>query len=283
MATLLTGLPAANALTESLLPRVVSLKAGGIFPTLAILRIGARPDDIAYEKGAINRCAKCGIDVRCITLPENTAEETLSTAIESINVDKTIHGVLMLKPFPNHIDTEKMIFLLDPAKDLDGMTIPSLAKLYSGKGIGFPPCTAEACMEILKFYNISVEGKKAIVVGRSLVIGKPVAMMLLEKNATVTLCHSGTANLEQECQQADILVAALGRPKFIGAKFLTSNQVVLDVGINDDGEGGLCGDVDFSVAEPIVKAITPVPRGIGSMTTALLAAHVVEAAENCRL
>lgn len=279
MATLLTGMPAGNALVNALIPRIEQLKNQNVFPTLAILRIGERPDDLSYEKGAMNRCAKCGIAVKQIILPVRVTEEELAKTVLALNLDETIHGVLMLRPFPEHINSDRIISLLDPKKDVDGMTAPSLAKVYSGVGPGFPPCTAEACMEILRYYEIPLAGRRAVVVGRSLVIGKPVAMMLLEQNATVTLCHSRTANLEAECQQAEILVVALGRAKFISTPCFNAEQIVLDVGINEDSDGSFCGDVDFQAAEPIVKAITPVPRGIGGMTTALLAKHLVEAAE----
>lgn len=279
MATLLTGMPAGNALVNALIPRIEQLKNQNVFPTLAILRIGERPDDLSYEKGAMNRCAKCGIAVEQIILPVSVTEEELAKTVLALNLDETIHGVLMLRPFPEHINSDRIISLLDPKKDVDGMTAPSLAKVYSGVGPGFPPCTAEACMEILRYYEIPLAGRRAVVVGRSLVIGKPVAMMLLEQNATVTLCHSRTANLEAECQQAEILVVALGRAKFISTPCFNAEQIVLDVGINEDSDGSFCGDADFQAAEPIVKAITPVPRGIGGMTTALLAKHLVEAAE----
>lgn len=279
MATLLTGMPAGNALVDALIPCIEQLKNQNVFPTLAILRIGERPDDLSYEKGAMNRCAKCGIAVKQIILPVRVTEEELAKTVLALNLDETIHGVLMLRPFPEHINSDRIISLLDPKKDVDGMTAPSLAKVYSGVGPGFPPCTAEACMEILRYYEIPLAGRRAVVVGRSLVIGKPVAMMLLEQNATVTLCHSRTANLEAECQQAEILVVALGRAKFISTPCFNAEQIVLDVGINEDSDGSFCGDVDFQAAEPIVKAITPVPRGIGGMTTALLAKHLVEAAE----
>lgn len=279
MAQLLKGLPAANALTEVLAERVAALNEKKITPTLAILRVGERPDDISYETGAMKRCAKVGIAVRHFLLDGNCTKEELLDTIREINADASIHGCLMFRPLPDKAMEEAACGLLAPEKDVDCMTAGSLATVFAGKGEGFPPCTAEACMELLDYYNIPLEGKRVTVIGRSLVIGKPVSMMLQNRNATVTMCHTKTVNMAEECRKAEILVVAAGKAGVVDAGFAAPGQIVVDVGINVNAEGKLCGDVAFDAVEPVVEAITPVPGGVGSVTTAVLAKHVVEAAE----
>ena len=277
MAELLKGLPVANALTEALAERAAALNEKKITPTLAILRIGARPDDISYETGAVKRCAKVGIAVRQFLLKADCTREELLAAIREINEDPTIHGCLMFRPLPDKAMEEAACQLLAPQKDVDGMTMGSLAAVFAGKGEGYPPCTAEACMELLTHYGIPLEGKRVTVIGRSLVIGKPVSMMLQSRNATVTMCHTKTVELAEVCRNAEILVVAAGKAGVVDGSFVSPGQTVVDVGIH--AEGKLCGDVDFGAVEPIVEAITPVPGGVGSITTAVLAKHVIEAAE----
>ena len=279
MAQLLKGLPAANALTEVLAERVAALNEKNITPTLAILRVGQRPDDISYETGAMKRCAKVGIAVRQFLLPEDCTREALLDTIRSINADPAIHGCLMFRPLPDREMEEAACRLLAPEKDVDGMTAGSLAAVFTGKGSGFPPCTAQACLELLDHYRIPLEGKRAVVIGRSLVIGRPVSMMLQARNATVTMCHTKTVDMAALCRSAEILVVAAGKAGVMGGSFAAPGQTVVDVGIHVTEEGRLCGDVDFAAVEPQVEAITPVPGGVGSVTTAVLAKHVVEAAE----
>ena len=279
MAQLLKGLNVANAITEDLIVRVNALKEKNITPTLAILRVGARPNDLSYETGAMKRCAKVGIDVRHFLLEETCTREQLLDTIRAINGARTIHGCLMFRPLPDKALEEAACALLAPEKDVDCMTMGSLAAVFTGKGAGYPPCTAEGCIALLDHYEIPLQGKRVAVIGRSLVIGKPVSMMLQARNATVTMCHTKTVDMARICREAEILVVAAGRAGVVDGSFAAPGQVIVDVGINVDAEGKLCGDVDFASAEPIAEAITPVPGGVGSVTTAVLARHVVEAAE----
>lgn len=282
MAEVLKGLPVANALTEALVERVAVLNAKNVTPTLAILRVGERGDDISYETGAMKRCAKVGIAVQQFLLPADCTREALLDAIRQINEDPSIHGCLMFRPLPDKAMEEAACQLLKPEKDVDCMTSGSLAAVFTGKGAGYPPCTAQACMELLDHYEIGLQGKRVAVIGRSLVIGKPVSMMLQARNATVTMCHTKTVNMAEICRNAEILVVAAGKAGVVDGSFAAPGQIVVDVGINVDAEGKLCGDVNFADVEPVVEAITPVPGGVGSVTTAVLAKHVIEAAEKTR-
>ena len=279
MAELWKGAPVAAALTERLIPRAQALAEKGVTPTLAIVRVGERPEDLSYERGALKRCEKVGIAVRQFLLTSEATQTDLMEVIEEINRDDSIHGCLMFRPLPKHMDEQAACAALSPAKDVDGITAGSLAAVFSGSGAGYPPCTAQACLEILDHYGYELKGKRAVVVGRSLVIGKPVSMLLLGRHATVTICHTRTADLAAECRRAEVLVAAAGKAGAVSAQCLAPGQVVLDVGINVDENGNLAGDVDFTAAETTVDAITPVPGGVGAVTTSVLARHVIEAAE----
>lgn len=279
MAELLMGAPVAAALTGALTQRVEKLNAAGITPTLAILRVGERPDDISYETGAMKRCAKIGIAVKRFLLPAGCSKLELRAVIEHINAVHAIHGCLMFRPLPDREMEETACALLAPEKDVDGMTSGSLASVFTGRGAGYPPCTAQACMELLEHYGVDLTGKRAVVIGRSLVIGRPVSMMLQAKNATVTMCHTRTVDLPAVCREAEVLVAAAGRAGMVDGSFTAPGQVVIDVGVNVVGDGKLCGDVAFDEVEPVAGAITPVPGGVGAVTSAVLAKHVVEAAE----
>ncbi|MBQ3277368.1 MAG: bifunctional 5,10-methylene-tetrahydrofolate dehydrogenase/5,10-methylene-tetrahydrofolate cyclohydrolase [Oscillospiraceae bacterium] len=279
MAEILKGAPAAAALTEQLIRRAEALKERGVVPTLAILRVGEREDDISYETGARKRCAKVGVEVRQFLLPADGTKEQLLDAVREINADRSIHGCLMFRPLPDRDMENAACALLAPEKDVDGMTAGSLAAVYAGKGAGFAPCTAQAVMELLDHYGVALTGKRAVVVGRSLVIGRPVAMLLQQKNATVTMCHTRTADLPGECRRADVLVVAAGKAGVVTKDYVAPGQTVIDVGIHVGEDGKLCGDVKFDEAEGVVSAITPVPGGVGSVTTAVLCKHVIEAAE----
>ena len=241
--------------------------------------MGERPEDLSYERGALKRCEKVGIAVRQYLLTAASSQTDLMEVIEEINRDDSIHGCLLFRPLPKHMDEAAICAALSPAKDVDGITAGSLAAVFSGSGAGYPPCTAQACLEILDHYGYELKGKRVVVVGRSLVIGKPVSMLLLGRHATVTICHTRTADLPAECRLADVLVAAAGKAGAVSAQCLAPGQVVLDVGINVDEDGNLVGDVDFAAAENTVEAITPVPGGVGAVTTSVLARHVIEAAE----
>jgi len=279
MAELLKGAAVVAAMNERLTAEVAALKEKGVTPTLAILRVGEREDDISYEKGAMKRCATVGVEVKNVVLPADVTQEELMKNIEALNNDKSVHGVLIFRPLPKHLDEEAVRQALKPEKDIDGITDGSLAGVFTGSGKGFPPCTAQACMEILDHYKIDCKGKRAVVIGRSLVVGKPAAVMLMAKNATVTVCHTKTVDMPSLARQAEILIVAAGKANAITKEYLSPGQVVIDVGINVNEEGKLCGDVKFDDAEPIVGAITPVPGGVGTVTTSVLVSHVVEAAK----
>lgn len=281
MSELMLGLPVAKAINERLLPQIAELKAKGTCPKLAILRVGERPDDLSYERGALKRCDTLGIEAEVIQVPDDVATtESLIAAVQDLNARGDVHGVLMFRPLPRSIDQEAVCEALDPAKDVDCLTSGSLYGVFANKPRGFAPCTAEAVVELLDFYGVNLDGADVCVVGRSLVIGKPVSVMLQARNATVTMCHTHTADLAAHCRAARIVVAAAGHAKTVGADCVREGQVIVDVGINwDEAAQKLVGDVDFDAVEPVVAAVTPVPRGVGSVTTAVLAKHVVEAAQ----
>ena len=281
MSELMLGLPVAKAINERLLPQIADLKARGTCPKLAILRVGERPDDLSYERGALKRCETLGIEAEVIQVAADTATtETLIAAVQDLNARDDVHGVLMFRPLPRAIDQEAVCEALDPAKDVDCLNSGSLYGVFANKPRGFAPCTAEAVVELLDYYDVNLDGADVCVVGRSLVIGKPVSVMLQARNATVTMCHTHTADLAAHCRVAQIVVAAAGHAKTVGAECVREGQVIVDVGINWDEEAQkLVGDVDFDAVEPVVAAITPVPRGVGSVTTAVLAKHVVQAAQ----
>lgn len=283
MTELLRGAPVAAAITEEVAARVASLAERGVAPALAILRVGERPDDLSYERAAAKRCERVGIAVRRLAFPEDVRTEVLLDAVRRVNEDASIHGCLVMRPLPAHVDEAAVCAALDPAKDVDGVTAGSLYGVFAGQGVGFPPCTAQAVLALLDHYGVRLSGARAVVVGRSLVIGRPVALMLLARDATVTLCHTRTADLAAELRRADVIVVAAGHAATVGADALRPGQVVVDVGINwDESSQSLVGDVDFAAADGVVRAITPVPGGVGSVTTAILARHVAEAAERSR-
>lgn len=280
MAELLKGSAVAKSLTEGSKAKAAELRERGIVPTLAIVRLGENPGDLAYEKGALKRAAQTGIEVRSFVFEEGISQEELIGAIEEINQDDSIHGVLLFRPLPKHIDEKAVCESLRPEKDMDGITSGSMAGVFMDSNLGYPPCTAEACIELLDHYGIELKGQKVTVFGRSLVIGKPVAMMAMRRHATITMCHSRTRleDFAKAGQEADIVIAALGRAKMVGSDKLGKGQVLIDVGINVDENGNLCGDMDFDEVQNDAAMITPVPGGVGSVTTAVLMKHVVAAA-----
>ena len=279
MAELWKGAPVAAALSERTAADAAALKERGIIPTLAIFRVGERDDDLAYERGAMKRCEKVGVAVKNVVLPADVDSDTFFFTLDELNRDDSVHGILMFRPLPKQLDGEKARRMLSPAKDVDGCTDGSLAGVFTNTAVGFPPCTAQAAMELLKYYGVALKGKRAVVIGRSLVIGRPVAMMLMHANATVTVCHTRTVDVPAVAREADVLVAASGQMESVGASYLKPGQIVIDVGIGwNELKQKLCGDVCFEEAEPLVAALTPVPGGVGSVTTAVLCSHVVEAA-----
>ena len=290
MAKLLLGKEVTDALNGKLMERTAALREKGIVPTLAIVRCGANPSDLSYEKGATKRAELVGVAVKKYELPEDVTKEALLATIDEINADAAIHGVLMFRPLPKHLkgDQNEICNRLDPKKDVDCMTDLSNAGVFEGRtDLGYAPCTPEACMEILDYYGIDCKGKSAVVIGRSLVVGKPAAMMLMGKHATVTVCHTKTVNTAEVARSADILVSSAGVLGSLTKDFVRPGQVVIDVSINWDpnkpnskgGKGAIAGDAVFEEVEPIVEAVTPVPGGVGSVTTSVLMKHVVEAAE----
>ena len=289
MAKRLLGKEVNEAIVANLLERTNALREKGIVPTLGILRVGANPSDLSYEKGATTKGEQVGVDVKKFELPEDATKEQVLAMIDQLNADDSIHGVLMFRPLPKHLknDQNEICNRLDPKKDVDCMTHLSNAGVFEDrKDLGYAPCTPAACMEILDHYGIDCKGKNAVVIGRSLVVGKPAAMMLMSKNATVTICHTKTVNTAEICKNADIIISAAGVLKSLTADYVRPGQVVIDVSMNWDaekittkGKCGMSGDAIFDEVEPIVDAITPVPGGVGAVTTSVLMKHVVEAAE----
>ena len=281
MAERLAGKAVADAIKEDLTKKVGALKAKGIIPKLGIVRVGARPDDLYYEGGAKKTCESIGMEYEVFAYPVDIDQEDFERAIIEVGANKSINGILMFAPLPKHLDERKIRFMIPVEKDVDCMNLDSAAKVFADDSTGLAPCTPTACMEILKYYDIPLKGKKVVVLGRSLVVGKPVAMLLLREHATVTICHSRTENLPEVCAGADVLVAAVGRAKMVKASYVRSGMAVIDVGINEDPDnpGKYVGDVDYAEVEPVVEKITPVPGGVGSVTTAVLCKHTVMACE----
>ena len=288
MAKKLLGKEVNEALVAALQTRTAALKEKGVQPTLGIIRLGENPSDLSYEKGATKRAEEVGVAVKNYILPEDASKEDVLKVIDEVNADASVHGVLMFRPLPKHLkaDQDEICNRLAPSKDVDSMTHMSNAGVFEGQDLGYAPCTPAACMEILDHYGIDCKGKNAVVIGRSLVVGKPAAMMLMAKNATVTICHTRTVNTAEICRNADIIVTAAGVLNSLTRDFVREGQIVIDVSMNwnpekitTKGKGGMSGDCVFEEVEPIVEAITPVPGGVGAVTTTVLMKHVVEAAE----
>ena len=288
MAKQLLGKEVNEALVAALQARTAALKEKGVQPTLGIIRLGENPSDLSYEKGATKRAEEVGVAVKNYILPETATKEDVLKVIDEVNADASVHGVLMFRPLPKHLknDQDEICNRLAPCKDVDSMTHMSNAGVFEGQDLGYAPCTPAACMEILDHYGIDCKGKNAVVIGRSLVVGKPAAMMLMGKNATVTVCHTKTVNTAEICKKADIIISAAGVLNSLTKDFVREGQIVIDVSMNwnpekitSKGKGGMSGDCVFAEVEPIVEAITPVPGGVGAVTTSVLMKHVVEAAE----
>ena len=288
MAKRLLGKEVNEALVAALQTRTAALREKGVTPTLGIIRLGENPSDLSYEKGATKRAEEVGVAVKNYILPEDASKEDVLKVIDEVNADDSVHGVLMFRPLPKHLkaDQDEICNRLAPCKDVDSMTHMSNAGVFEGQDLGYAPCTPAACMEILDHYGIDCKGKNAVVIGRSLVVGKPAAMMLMGKNATVTVCHTRTVNTAEICKGADIIVTAAGVLNSLTKDFVREGQIVIDVSMNwnpekitSKGKGGMSGDCVFDEVEPIVEAITPVPGGVGAVTTTVLMKHVVEAAE----
>lgn len=282
MTDLLKGKPVFDEIIAKLAIKITALKKTNRIPKLAIIRVGENADDLYYEQSIQKTCAVIGMDCRVFNYKETIEQQALENAIVKIANTPSIHGILVLMPLPPVLNDQRIRRLIPPTKDVDGLNVETAGKLYMDDASAFSPCTPAACLALLKFYNISLDGKNCVIIGRSLTVGKPLSLLLLRKNATVTICHSKTRQLAPICQQADILIAAVGRAKMITPDFTHKNQIILDVGINKDKDnpGSYCGDVDFEKVAPLVRKITPVPGGIGSITTAILSQHAVTAASN---
>ncbi len=278
-ATILEGPKVAEAISEDVMRRVQALRGQGVVPQLAIMRVGERPDDLSYERGACKRAEVTGVAVKKLVFDEGVTTDELVACVEAVNADDSVHGLLILRPLPTHVDEERVCNALATYKDVDACNERSLGAIFTGANVGFAPCTAQACIEILDHYGIEVAGKRAVVIGRSLVIGRPLSMLLLERNATVTIAHSRTVELERLAREADIVVACVGRAAMIGKPHASAGQTLIDVGINVTEDGTLVGDIAFDDVVDVVDAVTPVPRGVGSVTTSVLCKHVVQAAE----
>ena len=253
-------------------------KLDGHVPTAAIVRVGERPDDLSYEKGVIKKIASFGMEAKTYVFPEDISEEEFLEEFRKINADESVDGILLFMPLPKHMNGKLFESAIDPVKDLDGISPVNRAKVFAGEADGFAPCTAEAVIEVLKAFEIPMAGKRAVVVGRSMVVGRPLSMLFLKENATVTVCHTRTADLKEECKRAEILVAAAGKAKMLDKEYVADGAVVIDVGINVDENGKLCGDVKWEGLDEAASAATPVPGGVGAVTTAVLCKHLAQAA-----
>ena len=276
--TFMKGAEVAAQMKETLQTELQALRQRGIVPKLGIVRVGERPDDMSYERGALKRFEGLGIAVQVFEFPQDIAQEAFAAAFAEINESPDVHGILLFRPLPKHLDEEAVKKTVNPLKDVDGMSPLSVAKVFSGEPDGFAPCTPSAVMEMLAHYGIELAGKNVAIVGRSMVVGRPLSMLMLKKDATVTLCHTKTRDMESICRGADIVVAAAGKARMLTPAYVSPHSVVVDVGINMDAEGKLCGDVDYDAVSSTVTAISPVPGGVGAVTTSVLAKHVLKAA-----
>lgn len=279
MGEIIKGKAVADAMTSALILEVEELKKENINPKLKIVRVGAHESDLAYERGALKRMEKCGILSEVLELPLDITQDDFIKELSSVNADPDVNGILLFRPLPKQLDEEVIKHVISAEKDIDCLNPENVAKVMEGDKTGFPPCTPTACVEILKHYNVPLQGANVCVVGRSMVVGKPVAMLLLGENATVTITHSRTANLPEVVAKADIVVAAVGRANLVTKEWLKPGAVVIDVGINVDEEGNMCGDAETAGCLEVASMVTPVPAGVGSVTTSVLAKHVVKAAK----
>lgn len=271
----LRGAPVARAIMDKTAGEITRLAQAGIIPKLAVFRVGSREDDIAYERSIIKRFSAAGAAVEVMALSEDAMQEELEAAVRRAADDESVHGILVFSPLPKKFNAGRIRMLIPTEKDVDGMTDASLAGVFRGDKSAFAPCTAQAVVEILRYYGMeNLAGKRVTVVGRSTVVGKPLAMLLLGMNATVTVCHTKTADTAAECRRADVVIACAGQARMVTDEYMSAGQTIIDVGINADGDG-ICGDVDYAAAQSIVAAATPVPGGVGAVTTAVLLSHTV--------
>lgn len=281
MAKLIDGKAISQQIKDELKEQVAAMKAAGTEIGMAVIQVGNDPASSVYVRNKKKACEYIGIRSESYELPENTSQEELIQLIERLNQDEKIHGILVQLPVPDHIDEDQVIKAISPKKDVDGFHPQSVGALSIGQP-GFVSCTPAGIIQLLKRSGVEIEGKECVVIGRSNIVGKPMALLLLRENGTVTVTHSKTKNLKEVCKRADILVVAIGRPKMIDASYVKEGAVVIDVGIHRNENNKLCGDVDYASVEPIASAITPVPGGVGPMTIAMLMHNCVEAVELCK-
>ena len=279
MALVMKGSNVSSRMKEMLLAKVSDLKKDGISPALAVVRVGNSESDDVYERSILKRFNPLGVDVQVHEFPATISQTDFDAQFMAVNDDPKIHGILLFRPLPEGLSDKFVRLHMNPLKDIDGMSPLNEAGIFEGGSEGFAPCTASAVMNVLAQYGYDPSGKNVVIVGRSMVIGRPLSMLMLKANATVTVCHSKTQNLPDVCRKADILVAAVGHAKMITKDYVSRKSVVIDVGIDTDSDGNLCGDVDYERVEPIVQAITPVPGGVGAVTTSVLAENLVKAAK----
>lgn len=277
MAKIIKGKPVADKITEELSKEIEEIQKQGGQPKLATLRVGERGDDIAYERGATNRAKKVGIEVDSLVLPQHISQEDFIEELEKLNNDTSVNGILIFRPLPKQIDESVIKYIIAAEKDIDCFSPLNVGKMAEGDPTGFNPCTPTAVMEILDFYGVEVKGADAAVIGSSMVVGKPAGMLLLNQKATVTTAHSKTKDTAQVARNGEIVVVGVGVPKLVKEDWISEGAVVIDVGINVDEDGNMCGDVDFDNVQKKASMITPVPGGVGSVTTTILAKHVVKA------
>lgn len=278
MSQLLKGKPVADKLKEELLLKISKYKNQGIQPKIAIIRVGNKEDDLAYEIRVMKNCTALGIEPKSVLVPEEADTQEVLHIIQGLNKDKKIHGIMLFRPLPHHLDENQIVGAIQPEKDIDCMNPDSLSRVFQGNSKVLPPCTPCAVIEILKYYGYDLEGLNVVIVNRSMVLGKPLAMLLLKENATVTLCHSKTKDLKDITKKADVVVTGVGRGHYFDTPYFSEWTTVIDVGINFVN-GTLCGDVKFESVRPEVKGITPVPGGVGAVTSMILLKHVVDAIE----
>ncbi|ABR48182.1 Methylenetetrahydrofolate dehydrogenase (NADP(+)) [Alkaliphilus metalliredigens QYMF] len=277
MGEIIKGKPVADKISEDLIQEIEGLKGKGIQPKLAIVRVGANSSDLAYEKGALGRSKKVGVETEVHELPEDITQDDFIKELKKLNEDKAVNGILIFRPLPEQLDESVIKYVIAPEKDIDCLSPINVGKMTEGDKTGFPPCTPTAVVEILKFYGVELQGKDCAIIGASMVVGKPAALLLLNENATISVCHIFTKDSAKIASQADVVVVGVGVPRLVKENWIANGAVVIDVGINVDKEGNMCGDVDFDGVKDKVSMITPVPGGVGSVTTSILAKHVVKA------
>ena len=277
---IISGKEVAEHITTELKYKVESLKKDNKrLPKLVIIRVGEKPDDLSYQKGAVKRMDMIGVIHKEVHFEENVSKEEFYRKFDEINNDESVDGILVLRPLPKHLDEDRLMNTINPKKDIDAISPVSLGKIMTGDKNGFAPCTAAGVIEILKYAGVKIRGKKVTIIGRSNVVGRPLALLFVSEDATVTVCHSFTADVKQAGKNAEILVASCGKAKLINSEYVAENAVVIDVGINFDENGKLCGDVDINDIEAVAAACTPVPGGVGAVTTSMLAKQLLLAYE----